>query len=92
MSKKVWHPMQPIVMVNGVARFKQNAIVRMLLETSPLDLNKLACMEFSAEDSEQFAQLIGYSVGGYSDLSYVRKASVKAADALVDELVKRRKK
>ena len=34
-------------------------------------INKLACMNFSNEDREQFAQLIGYSVSGICDLDYV---------------------
>lgn len=62
------HPRQPEVMVNGVLRFKQNAIVRFLLDEGPFDLNRIALMDFSADDRRQFAQLIGYSVSGYYDL------------------------
>ena len=54
----------------GVERFKENKIVRMLLDDGPFDMNKLAVMNFSDEDRAQFAQLIGYSVCGYEDLSY----------------------
>lgn len=68
------HPMQPIVMdPHGVVRFKANPIVRLLLDYASergLDLNKLAIMQFSDEDRSQLAQLIGYSVSGYGDLSY----------------------
>ncbi len=69
------HPIQPVVVVDGVHRFKENKIVRFLLEDGPFDMNDLAiraCQgQFSDEDQEQFAQLIGYSVSGACDLSYV---------------------
>lgn len=85
------NPMQPIFIdKNGTARFKANAIVRFLLDWSSgrgMDLNQLAIMNFSDEDREQFAQLIGYSVSGFGDLSYVREESVVAADAIADELL-----
>ena len=65
-------PLQPIrVDVNGVQRFVANRIVEAILKTSTLDLNKIACMDFTREEHEQFAQLIGYSVSGWGDLSYV---------------------
>lgn len=65
------HPQQPIVTDDsGTARFKENAIVRFLLDDGPNDMNRLARMPFSAEDRRQFAQLIGYSVSGYEELSY----------------------
>lgn len=35
-----------------------------------MDMNAIAFMNFSDEDQQQFAQLIGYSVSGYSELSY----------------------
>jgi hypothetical protein len=73
--------MQPLVDVNGVMRFKANAIVSHLLQTHPTcDMNKLASMDFTDEDRMQFAQLIGYSVGGYADLSYVSDESYEAAE------------
>jgi hypothetical protein len=53
-----------------VLRFKANAIVRFLLDAGPYDMNTLAMMPFTDEDRRQFAQLIGYSVSGYGDLSY----------------------
>lgn len=66
------HPIQPIISdQNGVTRFKKNAIVEFLLDAGPYDMNKLAAMPWSAEDRCQFAQLIGYSVSGYGELSYV---------------------
>jgi hypothetical protein len=63
--------MQPVVTVCGVERFKENKIVSYLLDAGPIDMNALAIMRFSNEDREQFAQLIGYSVCGFCELSYV---------------------
>lgn len=66
------HPIQPLETVNGVIRFKPNAIVDCLLRTGKLTMNDLASMPFSDEDRQQFAQLIGYSLSGYGELrSYV---------------------
>ena len=66
------HPIQPLEKdTHGVLRFKENAIVRALLDTGHLDLNAIARMDFSDDDRQQFAQLIGYSLSGYGELSYV---------------------
>ena len=66
------HPLQPLEKdKSGVLRFKENAIVRHLLDNGGIDLNKIAVMDFTADDRQQFAQLIGYSLSGYSELSYV---------------------
>lgn len=71
-DNKNLHPIQPLVLdENGVLRFEENKIVRYLLDAGPFDMNKLALMPFSNEDREQFAQLIGYSLSGFSELSYV---------------------
>lgn len=73
-------PQQPIKMdLAGCLRFQENAIVSSLLETSSLDMNKIAVMDFSQADREQFAQLIGYSLSGYSELSYVRDETYERA-------------
>jgi hypothetical protein len=72
MKIKTQHPVQPVIQdEHGVHRFKKNTIVEFLLDKGGYDLNKLAMMGFSDEDWEQFAQLIGYSVSGAGDLSYV---------------------
>lgn len=69
---KVKHPIQPLELDDhGVLRFKDNPIVRYLLEKGPIDMNHIAMQGFSREDQCQFAQLIGYSHSGSSDLSYV---------------------
>jgi hypothetical protein len=74
------HPLQPLIKDDrGVIRFKANAIVRFLLDNGPHNLNHLAVMNFSAEDHEQFAQLIGYSLSGFGDLDYVRNETYEAA-------------
>lgn len=63
----------------GVIRFKENKIVTYLLERGSIDMNELARLNFSDEDRMQFAQLIGYSVGGYCELSYVSDESCDEA-------------
>ena len=77
------NPMQPMVYDDrGVLRFKANPIVQVLLDTHPsLDLNQLACMSFSDDDRAQFAELIGYSLSGYGELSYVSDVRYEEAEA-----------
>jgi hypothetical protein len=75
------NPMQLVIKdVYGVLRFKMNHIVRHLLDTHPsCGLDRLASMDFSDDDWQQFAQLIGYSLDGYGELSYVSDESFTAA-------------
>ena len=69
------NPMQPIGLdEHGTARFKKNAIVRLLLDTHP--------------NLEQFYQLIGYSVSGFGELSNNSEESIAIADGIVDILLK----
>lgn len=73
---------------HGIRRFRENAIVSWLLEFSRergVGLNELALMDFKDDDWQQFAQLIGYSVGGYGELSFV---SDEALDMVEDEIAK----
>ncbi len=63
-------------------RFVPNRIVELLLETSTHDMNSLAFEDFTREECVQFAQLIGYSVGGFCGLSYVSEEDAEAACAL----------
>lgn len=88
--------MQPLVACGDakathgpVIRFKRNEIVDWLERTGKANLNEIALMhadgQFSVEDMEQFWQLLGYSVSGYADLSFVRnetydEAAKKAAE------------
>jgi hypothetical protein len=74
------HPDQPVVFTDGVARFKENAIVSFLLNAGPFDMNQLALMPFSEDDRNQFAQLLGYSVSGFGELPYADSARVIRAD------------
>lgn len=78
------HPMQPLVVDDsGVVRFKANLLVRYLLDAGPFNLNDLALLHgIPAEDWEQLAQLIGYSVSGFGELSYVDPSTVAKADRL----------
>lgn len=81
------HPVQPLVVdKSGITRFKMNAIVRHLLDNGGIDLNQIAMLDFEQNDREQFAQLIGYSLGGFSDLSYVRDETYELAAAQLDSL------
>lgn len=78
-------PMQPLVIdVQGTLRFKENSIVRKLLDYSTergYGLNEMALERFDAEDHMQLAQLIGYSLAGYGELSYVTDESYSRAAA-----------
>lgn len=77
-------PIQQLVDVNGVLRFRANEIVRFLLDKGPFDLNSLVREEFSREDWEQFAMLIGYSFAGFGDLGYVSDETYEAARLLAE--------
>lgn len=77
------HPIQPLERdASGVVRFKANAIVQHLLDAGPFDMNALARMDFTDEDRAHFAQLIGYSLSGFSELSYVSDDTYAAAEAM----------
>jgi hypothetical protein len=75
--------MQPLVTDdNNVIRFRENTLVRKLLDEAQkrgYGLNQLAGRDFPQEDWEQFYQLIGYSLSGYHELSLVSDASCAEA-------------
>lgn len=76
------HPIQPLQLDDkGVLRFKENKIVRHLIDSGSIDLNALARLDFPREDREQLAQLIGYSLSGFADLSYVTDDTYSLAEA-----------
>lgn len=80
------HPIQPLAQdEQGILRFKPNAIVSYLLDNGGIDLNQIATLGFDREDHEQFAQLIGYSLGGYSDLSYVKDETWETANRMAEK-------
>ena len=81
------HPMQKIYRDDsGVVRFRGNEIIRHLCDTGALNLNRIAAMGFSDEDHMQLAQLLGYSVGGFGELSYADEKTVRLADLAVARL------
>lgn len=79
------HPIQPLE-ADGTHsfRFKKNQIVTYLLDHGGIDMNALAMLDFSVEDREQFAQLIGYSLVGFGGLSYVRTDTYAVAAAMAE--------
>lgn len=73
-------PLQPISKdANGCFRFEGNSVVQHLLDNGPFDMNALAIIDFPREDREQFAMLIGYSLSGFGELSYVSDETYEAA-------------
>ena len=81
------NPIQPLEKdKNGVIRFKSNAIVNHLLEFASErghGMTQLAMMNFNNDDRQQFAQLIGYSLGGYCELTnYVDDYSYNVAEKM----------
>lgn len=84
-AASVHNTMQPLYIAgDGRIRFKENAIVRHLLTSAGkvgVDLNSIAMDDFSDDDRMQLAQLIGYSLGGYGELSYVSDESYNSAVA-----------
>lgn len=88
------NPIQPLSKdAKGVLRFKENAIVRRMLDFATprgMGMNELACMGFTDDDRQQFAQLIGYSLSGYSELqSYVDDEAYGTAAYMADGLDER---
>lgn len=80
------HPMQPIEKDNkGVLRFKSNAIIDYLWSKGLIDLNAIATMNFNKEDRQQLAQLLGYSLDGYSSLNYVTDQDYATAITMSEE-------
>jgi hypothetical protein len=81
------HPMQPVISDEaGILRFKVNVIVWRLLNEGSINMNQIRMWEVSDEDRMQFAQLIGYSISGYSELDYVTDESLERAEELVRDL------
>ncbi len=76
-------PMQPfVVKKDKVVRFKANVIVSTLLEECTnrgYSLNDLAWIKFTQADWEEFYQLIGYSLCGYHELSFVSDETAREA-------------
>ena len=77
------NPIQPVVEgADGTLRFKQNAIVRHLVDWARRrdhTLDDLTEMNFTSEDWRQLFQLLGYTLDGYSELSCVDDEAYSAA-------------
>ncbi|MHA4967588.1 hypothetical protein ACX0KY_13600 [Pseudomonas extremorientalis] len=88
MSKR--QPMQPVeIAADQVVRFKKNQIIcdmQELCAQHGLDLNDIACREYSKDDRSQLMQLIGYSVSAYGGLSCARVKHTMRADEKADAL------
>ena len=79
--------MQPLIRdEHGVIRFKANRIIARLFDVDVLDLNRIMTWDVPDEDRMQLAQLLGYSVGGYGELSYVTDESYEAAEKAAEEM------
>lgn len=82
--------MRPGERNNAIVRYVVDHATKMVathpMHANRLDLNKLALMKFPQEDREQFAQLMGYSISGYHELSYVSDESATEASRLADEV------
>ena len=72
---------QPVAIVDGIYRFRENPIVTHLLDTHPSeDMNTIARRFYEDRAARsQFAQLIGYSVSGAGDLPYSNGAHLDGA-------------
>lgn len=79
------HPIQPLIIVDNIERFKENKIVRYLLDHGGIDLNQIGQQFFPQEDEEQFAQLIGYSWSGFCDISYASNRVCEVARNMTDK-------
>ena len=86
MKKPRQNPIQPLYKDEaGTIRFKENLIVRDMLDLASkhgMSMNDIAVRGYTIEDRQQFAQLIGYSLGGYGELSsYVTDVAYAVAEA-----------
>lgn len=66
------HPLQPLIMVGTVLRFKENKIISDMLERTTAQgfgLNQMSTGLYKQEDYNQLLQLIGYSFSGIYGLS-----------------------
>jgi hypothetical protein len=95
--------MQPLAWDDhGTLRFKANRIVRDMLDLATkagiMDMNTIAIDaqlhgKYTREEQQQFAQLIGYSLTGYSELrQYVTDGAWDRAVALPVPKKPRKKK
>ena len=88
-------PTQPMVVdERGVVCFQSNKVIEWLFEAGKLDLIELAVAAaknpagFPRADRMQVAQMLGYSVSGFGDLSYVPRDVAGEMDAAAAEVLK----
>ncbi len=92
------HPMQPIYLASdSVIRFRHNPLVTCIQRFAAskgfgLDELKKHLPSATDDDWQQLAQLLGYSVSGFGDLSYANPDTVQKADAIAVELIREGKK
>ena len=79
------------VWIDVGVRFKGNSIIEDLFDSGALDLNEISRRvhrgDFPKEDYVQLTQLIGYTVGGWGELSTSPPEMVAAADKEAEALV-----
>lgn len=74
-------PLQPLYRdAKGVIRFRGNAVVQWLVDSRIVNLNGILIENFPQADVEQFWQLLGYSIAGYAELSFVSDETYQAVD------------
>ena len=82
--------MQPLYLdERDELRFRGNKIICDLIEKGLLDLNKVAMGDFDRDERMQFAQLVAYSLNGYSELSYVTRENFARASDMAEELLRK---
>lgn len=75
-----------------LARFRANAIVKFLMNFAwgkGVGLSELRDMPWSQEDWDQFCQLIGYSLDGYHEMSFLSDEAKVRADVEYRRLTKK---
>ena len=84
------NPIQPLQMDDGTMRFKANHIIRDLYDfTMPkgFDMNHIVGSgKYSQDDIEQFYQLIGFSLTGFHEVSYVSDETALEASKLAKQV------
>ena len=77
-----------LIEIDGKIRFKENKIVRDLLDfvtKNGFGLNQIAMKDYSIDDREQLHQLIGYSLSGFGELSSTTDETYYTAVKMYDE-------
>lgn len=64
-------PTQPLTLEDGKPRFKRNPLVWYLFHSSEISLEGLLALGHDVQYVQQFLQLLGYSVCGYSEMSFI---------------------